>query len=799
MCLATTSLFVSGMLSDIFACSSPGKPEQAAGGEAPVDGGAAPAGVNSAVMRVVASGKFRAEDAVAEVEARAAADTARLVALTSGMIDYLERNRFPLNATDIEYSRGGFQIYTPLDLSGFIISIQLINSLPSCKRICPKDNVNSVAKKVQGSKGSLDIVVVSHNLAIRYMLELTVLPLEDFNAFIHKFAAKIGNSLTPKEMCLLAMEKTKSKQMPLTLSPRQSASAEDQAIISCLSMKVLWPVDSEKIIQSLTLNASIAEVLGQDAGVALSAEVGPAAVPRTTARLRAKTAKQLADNAEQSESSRVYLKSFAEDKEARDARRESNVLASFTNANPEKFALDVIKNVKTIGLQAAAAPPAELARALELALLAKATKDAAALARRARAEEAPYTFVRIGDVMKPTGTFMITLSSFAAQHLIDANAGKRFTCVDEAITFLGVLLRACKSPKSAVAKLAKFVVEKRLDELDAGTLVWEDLTAAARDYWNWLMMEKNSKNLQHGSLFCSYIFHKNLMNPSNMALVPESKIIDNLFRATLEVIGDSEFPFPKPDASTFASGALLVEFLKDAHDQAVSTLEEYMIPGDKEKETGGDWQNPKVEAVFRVISRMFLEGPKSCSSMKCFIETCALWMRLKANKDISHFLDVGVFKAMLCFEENQAVLIEAADNYLGPDVVTSPQRWFMLPQHLDKLSFPVRLDIPTESGESAAAEIAELGEAAAIPALGDAAAIPALGEAAAIALPVPVTDDASGNKRKRVTATASIAAIVEISAVAEEPRVSAAGRPVRSVKKPELYGTFFGKTVDLNK
>jgi hypothetical protein len=569
--------------------------------------------------------------------------------------------------------------------------------------------LHELIKEASKYENGSELVVIHQNPSTEPIVELTVVRRKAFMKFFNRRFSSIPDKSTPSAICARALDEVTPHyvieiRMGMTLKPQEQnfwqkfellvkglvdkdvqADAKKEA-----SEAVPAPQAGDAVPAPKAGNAEPAAKSGdaEPSPKAGNAEPSPKAGNTDGASVGASPVRRNKDRGANKKQNAAALFEEVKVNRSRQTEADRAKRLELSNAAPKApmNADEAMLVVATLGAANAAAPSKEV---LENVKAAKTKAQAAEEQKKRRQEQRMKQLLEARDVIPvSSGDPVFALVASFINCLADPKSKAYHGTREKWLMELETLKEKLKGRKSIVAKLGKFLVEHRMGEVKLDWAAnWKPLREEVAALANKLTIE-SKKGFDSLSAFCCYLNENQKFNFWYLKLATYSGAVDAIALHFTAAFSDGKYPHPKPADGTFASGEALVARLEAEFKSATGKVVAITTPNDKHG------KGANFDLILGVCYD--LTSFVTCSpSVAKFLEVVALFLEMKSVPEISMFLNMKVFRALLAgADTNKAALVEAADNFLGPDPLIVGAQWCMLPAIGKKLVFPASIAVP---------------------------------------------------------------------------------------------------------
>ena len=351
---------------------------------------------------------------------------------------------------------------------------------------------------------------------------------------------------------------------------------------------------------------------------------------------------------------------------------------------------DLMRAVKKSGPAVAAAPSEAVVAKVAVATKVLAVKNAKSLkraalrmAQMAKALVSPHSAKLLNGALMLKDPVLAGVEMFL-NGLQDPNFKRWCETKEEWLDQLEFLRKKFKGKKSIPAKVGIFLCSERVREVTEDfNSDWRDLREEVADLINDLMIR--SDGLDPLSAYGKYLKSINSVKLCSVDLklarfYPVVDVLAQYFTPLFE-----NYPLPKPVAESGED--LMARVLRELK-KAIAMVPALLTPNGEH----GEGANIKrIMDVLRELRGCVLRSP----SVLDFIRVAALYLQMKSVPEISRFINIWVFKALLAgTDTNKVALANLAEDFVKPDAMLFGHSWCPHPDLLDPLVFPASLVVP---------------------------------------------------------------------------------------------------------
>ena len=549
-------------------------------------------------------------------------------------------------------------------------------------------------------KPDSEVVVINH-VKEEAMDKFTVVPKENFMKFFSRKFSGIADKSTPAAICALAMtEIVEQHHIVFSLFPLIFTPPKQRDIWKNIHIYIKGLVNMEESAPAKKTTA--ADEVGGAAPASL--EVPPVA-ESAAGGVVSPTRKGRGKNRAENQSRRFKEicqgrvrqteEQLAARKQARQTEEElaAPKQAAAAAAVPPARALtadDLMRAVKKSGPAVAAAPSEAVVAKVAVATKVLAVKNAKSLkraalrmAQMAKALVSPHSAKLLNGALMLKDPVLAGVEMFL-NGLQDPNFKRWCETKEEWLDQLEFLRKKFKGKKSIPAKVGIFLCSERVREVTEDfNSDWRDLREEVADLINDLMIR--SDGLDPLSAYGKYLKSINSVKLCSVDLklarfYPVVDVLAQYFTPLFE-----NYPLPKPVAESGED--LMARVLRELK-KAIAMVPALLTPN------GEHGEGANIKRIMDVLGELLgcvLRSP----SVLDFIRVAALYLQMKSVPEISRFINIWVFKALLAgTDTNKVALANLAEDFVKPDAMLFGHSWCPHPDLLDPLVFPASLVVP---------------------------------------------------------------------------------------------------------
>jgi len=536
-------------------------------------------------------------------------------------------------------------------------------------------------------KPDSEVVVINH-VKVGMMDKFTVVPKEHFLKFFNRKFLGIADKSTPAAICALAMTEIVEQHrivfslFPLTGTPfkqREIWKNVDIYIKGLVNMEEPAPAKKTPADDEVGGAAPAPPDVPPAAGSAVDGGVSPARKGR---------GKNKAENKRQC-FQEICERRARQDEEQRTARKQAAAAAAVSPVRvltAEELVRTVAKAGPAVAAAASDAAVSEAAAATKVQeeRKSKSLKRAELrMAQMAKALVSPHSAKLLNGTLMHKDPNLACVETFL-NGLQDPNFKKWCGTKEDWLDQLEILGKKFKAKKSIPAKVGMFLCSERVREVSEDfNSDWRDLKEEVADLINDLMIR--SDGLDPLSAYGKHLRSINSVKLCSFYLklarfTPVVDVLAQYFTPLFE-----NYPKPKPVAESGED--LMARVLRELK-TAIAMVPARLTPNDQHG------KGANIKRIMDVLGELLgcvLRSP----SVLDFIGVAALYLQMKSVPEISRFINMWVFEALLAgTDTNRVALVNLADDFVKPDTVLYGHSWCPHPDLLDALVLPVSLVVP---------------------------------------------------------------------------------------------------------